>query len=228
MARIRKSRCVFRPSFSAIARLLLARGPFAVTRLIIAIIIDAFNLKVARRPFSHILKEGLKRLAPPLANSYPATSIPRIADIYCHFASTNHRPPAFVGRAFCHAVLNAPSASYVARKAAAASRAFADVLMSQSSGRAKREASAVAMTEPNHKVCFGSSSKPENSESRESLSSQIDDPMVKFRKVGRLGRINSSHEIFLSREGRLWLEPSGVTAPCRLASFYQKGGAYVA
>lgn len=37
-------------------------------------------------------------------------------------------------------------------------------------------------------------------------------------------RLLSSHDKFLSSEGRLWLEPAGVTAPVRLDAFYTMTG----
>ena len=62
---------------AGISRLFLARCPTAITRFVIAVIVNAVNGQSWRR-LSHILKEVLKAVKPSIANLNAAPAVMRI------------------------------------------------------------------------------------------------------------------------------------------------------
>jgi hypothetical protein len=79
---------------AAVSALLLARSPFAIFRLIVAIVIDALNGQ-AQRASAHIFKKQLV-VVPSFANRYSSASIIMKASVSRILASLDHRMPSLV------------------------------------------------------------------------------------------------------------------------------------
>ena len=203
----------------AIIGLLYPCRPAAITGFVMAIIINTLKLMIERRTLAHVVKKSFERLAPAIANSNAAPSISVIADLCFSFASSNHHSPAIVSRRPGQSMSNASGDCYVNRQASAATRPAPFDCAPQRIRRTKREAPAVAMTQPNNQVFTGSPGKSKNGQASKSLASQIKNAVIEFRKRLWLGRINRSHDVTLLRRVANWLEPHGVSAPWRLASF---------
>lgn len=82
-------------TWTAIVRLLLSGGPFAVGRLVIAVIVDALQ-SVARWSLSHVVVERLERLTPTLADRDSTASIVDVSVPARIFATLFHGFPRVV------------------------------------------------------------------------------------------------------------------------------------
>lgn len=76
---------------AAVSALLAARSPFAISRLIVAIVIDALNGQT-QRAAAHIFKKQLV-VVPSFANRYSSASIIMKASVSRILASLDHRAP---------------------------------------------------------------------------------------------------------------------------------------
>jgi len=97
------------PSFSVVAQesrfacilsLLHGSRPFAISRFIVAVVVDAFNAMLWGRLLAHVLQELRKRIAPLFAHNYSATSVPVITGIVRVVAPRLHFAPRTVFRRF--------------------------------------------------------------------------------------------------------------------------------
>src|SRR5437867_6695423 len=82
---------------TAVASLLLHRSPFAISRLVIPVVVDAMNRKL-RRALAHIRKK-VRELHPPMANRYSPTSVIAVLRMVCVRATLDHGGPRIVGAA---------------------------------------------------------------------------------------------------------------------------------
>jgi len=80
---------------SSIKHLFGSRGPAAVSRFIVAVVVNAINRMTRRWTRAHVSKEFRERIAPLFANNY---SLHPIAGIYglISMAARNHILPSFV------------------------------------------------------------------------------------------------------------------------------------
>lgn len=78
---------------ASIVGLLLARGPSAISRFVIAIIVDAINRVKRGWPFANISGKYLKTVIPSLADTDPSTTVSRIAFVIFALASIFHASP---------------------------------------------------------------------------------------------------------------------------------------
>ena len=93
-------------------------SPAAVARLVVAFVVDAVK-RVIRRSRPHIGIEGLKRVAPAIAQANAATAVVLIAIRARVVATAFQRPPSLVFAAIRAAMLRKPFLSAVTSEATA-------------------------------------------------------------------------------------------------------------
>jgi hypothetical protein len=169
------------------------------------------NLKAAARSRLAVLEDYCTDflLCSALTSTPPESlSVPRLAVKTQHRKSSEHLPGQVVDKRLSDSRFipldgcDSNSASARARVAAQESPSL-DGLVSAT----------FALTEPCCPSVRVGGMVTNHSEPTKHLSCQI------FKIVGALATVGCSHKMFLSREGRLGLEPRGVTAPLRLANF---------
>src|SRR3990167_1510710 len=62
-------------SATSVVRLFLCRGPTAVTRFVVAVVVDAVNGMFGRWPWSNVSEERLERIQPALAHGNPTGAV---------------------------------------------------------------------------------------------------------------------------------------------------------
>lgn len=96
---------------TSVSCLLATRRPSHVAWLIVAVIIDAVNCMIQRRPQTHVGKEGHEVIAPFFNHRNTATAVTMKAFIGRQIASLLDRAPDCVLGRFPHAVLSAQAAT---------------------------------------------------------------------------------------------------------------------
>lgn len=95
---------VLAASCAAIQGLFTWSGPFTVGLAVGAVIVNAINGMFRARLAPHVIKKGLKRLAPFLANGNSPLAVVAIRNVVQGIASRFHSVPDHVFRALGHAV----------------------------------------------------------------------------------------------------------------------------
>lgn len=84
------------PIARTVAGLFVGRGPFAVARLVVSVVIDAFNHQI-RRALSHVCKKSLVVIKPSIADGYAAPSVPVESFVVGIATAVTHCGPHSVG-----------------------------------------------------------------------------------------------------------------------------------
>jgi hypothetical protein len=195
---------------ACVSALLLIHRPDAVAGFVIPIHILPFDAVNVAGPWPHIAIERLESCKPLLAHYYSSSTVVGISRAVCVGASHNHAVPNTVFLTPGHPVR---SVSCDARffLEAAARQALSLV---QATGNDFTNRAAFAATSPVSAFTGTNINEIKNGPATDHLSVQVFDVLRKANSIA------GSHEMFLSREGRLWLEPAGVQPPVRLALFY--------
>lgn len=200
-----------KPIASGVASLRVAGCPYAVSRLVIAVHIFAFNAMAIAGPWPHVDIEVLERVSPAVADCNSATAVIRVAVIVRVSASLNHAVPRIVFTRSVHSVGGDRFPDSLASEASARQA----LLLVQRGGDNQLSCAALASAQPIGTVPLALHSfVGKNLPAANRTVGQI------FYVLGKATKISISHEPFLSTEGKLWLEPADVSASVRLASFY--------
>jgi hypothetical protein len=169
----------------AIARLLLSCRPSAVVRLVVAVVVDAFDLVFFGRSLPHVGKECLERLPAVAHPDASALVVPVSRSTKC-LASVEHRPPGFVCRGPMHPVcLAAAGRCFTIETTATAFCAEAQV-----TPVCKRGAAAIAVASPHKQFTDIPPREFPDDEAKESLPCDIRRVLVKLGRVRWLGGVN--------------------------------------
>lgn len=193
---------------SFVAVLLATSRPVHIGRFVISVVVSSLQGVSLTWASAHIGEEILKRFQPPITHSNPAPSVVGIGLVGFVVAPLFHATPNSPFGAIAHAVLSATCNRKLARETAATPGPSLDHVAAANNTLF----TAVATAEP--EVARGSTLAgiSENDETTKAT------PRKVFEEWMLRNRMLVSHDSYLSYG--LWLEPAGVRAPVRLASFY--------
>lgn len=222
----RLSAVCYQAATAAISRLLSRGRPAAIFCAIVTIIVLAFNAVGSRRLSPHVSKEISEAIVtePAFANPYTtSTIISECLDVWIQ-APPQHGciasvlcGPLSVTRFAVDRMdfasplsLKTPTTKFVARSQC--------ITIGDDSG-----CPTFAIAFPQNQVVTVTPSEANGGQPPKRRGAcQVFNPVIESRQVTGFGRINYSHDEFLSSEGLLWLEPADVRASVRLASFYHQ------
>lgn len=176
---------------TAVAILFLSRGPSAVIRAIIAIVVDAVQ-GLSLWPISHIFVKGSERLSPSVAYANPSSSIVRVCSVVWIAAATDHLAPNAIFGRISHSMRCKSLACHISRQAPATF----SISTAQVGGHYDNHVSALASTEPTsnafvfraRKRLLYEAIERNNSQPAKLLSGQV------FVVVSAASRIRISHD----------------------------------
>lgn len=204
---------------AAISRLFRFRRPSAIAGFIVsACVWVAVNAVPFTGTFSHVGEESLKGIAPAVADENAATAVPIESCRVLAFAAVNHRPPTLIGRASSHSVRNTSLSRYVENQTTATAFIPSWSLAHKLRAGGDRSIAAVAKAFPHQQGSLISTGEANDLKATETAARQVGGILPKLaRRLGGLGRIEFSHDEFLSSEGAFWLEPTwrSSAAPAR-------------
>ena len=93
--------------WSAVGSLFFGRGPAAVIRLVIAVVVDAVNGQFSTRATAHILKKGSERMLPTITDRYSASPVVPPTFVVRIVAALAHGIPDHILRRLCSAMSSA-------------------------------------------------------------------------------------------------------------------------
>lgn len=197
---------------AAIVKLLLACCPTAVVGFVVAVVVDPVNAQLQRWPLAHVGQEILERTSPAITHSDSASTVVSELRMVGASATFDHRMPRGVADRVRFAVDGSAVRHVFAAEATA------------TCGRALQQIVAIdnhlvpvtlANAPPERAAAIILPSEGDDSQRSKDFSSQV----TSAAKSGH-ARIGISHHILSNECG--WLEPIGVSASIRLASFYHK------
>lgn len=206
--------------FLSIVRLFCSRCPSAVTRLIVAVVVNAVNRIIKAGTFAHVIAKCLKRVQPSITDRDSAFSVAVESGRERTKATIFHRVPRAISWRIGFAVGNTSFSGNINREASATSSPVANRLIPQVRTGPKTFVAARAQTVPDYEVLGVSPRKGNDGKSAESVPSEVENSVIEFRTLKTFAMINLSHDQFLVSEGWLWLEPKRRYSAARLASLY--------
>jgi hypothetical protein len=198
------------PNTATISHLLMLQSPDAIIWPIAAVVVNSFDAMRVAGSWSHVGQESFKGIEPLITNVDTASAIVRIRSVIGIVASLHHRCPDFVfGRS---GLTVSGECFYGCLPLKAAARQAFHLMQAARDDIANRSAFAPASPVRTTTGLYTDVSK--HSPKANCLSAQVFDVLRKANNIA------GSHEVFLSSEGNLWLEPAGVQPLVRLVSFY--------
>jgi hypothetical protein len=207
------------PASSLVSSLITVCSPNAVARLVVAVVVLALNCVASDGDWAHIRNEVFK-YQPAIANSNPPSAVTFKSLVAGLETPPLHcRPPGILW-GFCHPMSYKNFAMGFCYQAAARSRMSSTQRVSSSNGRGAATAKRwVAQALPHHLFVPVLSGDPNSPQASKLLIADV------FESSTARVSLALSHDVRLSMQGDVWLEPADVSAsvPARFIIAIEKG-----